>query len=61
MERSPVATLGRSHLPAILRYVAMIESVYDPELVPLFLEIDFSEFDLMLQLNRMQDQSPHGP
>ncbi|MHC4995080.1 MAG: HD-GYP domain-containing protein [Planctomycetota bacterium] len=35
-------------------------SQFDPELVPLFLELDFSEFDAMLQLNRMQDQQPIG-
>lgn len=29
---------------------------FDPELAPLFLELDFSEFDLMLQLNQIQEQ-----
>ena len=28
----------------------------DPDLAPLFLQLDFSEFDLMLQLNQIQEQ-----
>ena len=33
-----------------------IGTQFDPELAPLFLQLDFAEFDLMLQLNQIQEQ-----